>query len=77
MPPILLVHGTAERLWAQGTAMRDRLATVGARHEMIALEGAPHGMENWEGRPEWAGWQTRVVEWLARTLRARTGQETR
>ena len=69
MPPLLLVHGTAERLWAQGTAMRDRLASVGARHELIALEGAPHGMENWEGRPEWAGYKTQVIEWLRRTLR--------
>jgi hypothetical protein len=27
-------------------AMRDRLREVGARHELVALEGAPHGMEN-------------------------------
>jgi alpha-L-fucosidase 2 len=77
MPPLLLVHGTAERLWAQGTAMRDRLVAVGAPHEMIALEGAPHGMENWEGRPEWAGYKTQVVEWLRRTLRVPAAREKR
>ena len=78
MPPILLVHGTAERLWAQAIAMRDRLAAVGARHEMLALEGAPHGMENWEGRPEWSGYKANVIEWLQRTLSARgAGQERR
>jgi alpha-L-fucosidase 2 len=77
MPPLLLVHGTAERLWAQGTAMRDRLAAVGAPHEMVALEGAPHGMENWEGRPEWAGYKTQVIEWLRRARRAPAAQEKR
>jgi acetyl esterase/lipase len=65
LPPMLLVHGTSERLWAQGVMMRDRLAAVGAAHELVALEGAPHGMENWEGRPEWAGYKQKVVEWLA------------
>ena len=71
MPPLLLIHGTNERLWAQGVAMRDRLREVGARHELVALEGAPHGMENWEGRPEWAGYQTKLVEWLSDKLGAR------
>jgi len=71
MPPLLLIHGTKEGLWAQGVAMRDRLRDVGARHELVALEGAPHGMENWEGHPEWAGYKTRLVEWLSRQLGAR------
>ncbi|HEY2944504.1 MAG TPA: alpha/beta hydrolase [Vicinamibacteria bacterium] len=71
MPPLLLIHGTNERLWAQGLAMRDRLREVGARHELFALEGAPHGMENWEGRPEWAGYKTKLVEWLTQQLGGR------
>ncbi len=71
MPPLLLIHGTKEGLWAQGVAMRDRLRDVGAGHELVALEGAPHGMENWEGHPEWAGYKTRLVEWLSRQLGAR------
>lgn len=68
MPPLLLVHGTSEMLWAQGTAMRDRLRAAGARHELFALEGAPHGMENWEGHPEWAHYKTKLVEWLSQRL---------
>ena len=71
MPPLLLIHGTNEMLWAQGTAMRDRLREVGARHELLALEGAPHGMENWEGHPEWAHYKTRLVEWLSEQLGAK------
>jgi acetyl esterase/lipase len=70
MPPLLLIHGTNEMLWAQGTAMRDRLRAVGARHELLALEGAPHGMENWEGHPEWAHYKTKLVEWLSRQFRS-------
>jgi acetyl esterase/lipase len=69
MPPLLLIHGTNERLWEQGLAMRDRLAAAGARHELLAIEGAPHGMENWEGRPDWTAYKARLVEWL----RERTG----
>ncbi len=71
MPPLLLIHGTNEMLWAQGTAMRDRLRAVGARHELLALEGAPHGMENWEGHPEWAHYKTKLVEWLSQQLGAK------
>jgi hypothetical protein len=52
-------------------AMRDRLASVGAPHELYALQGAPHGMENWEGRPEWTGYKRKVVEWLEERLRER------
>jgi len=71
MPPLLLIHGTNEQLWAQGTALRDRLRAVGARHELFALEGAPHGMENWEGHPEWAHYKTKLVEWLSAQLGAK------
>jgi len=65
-PPLLLVHGTAEGLWAQGQAMTAHLQAIGARHEMLALDGAPHGMENWEGQPQWQHYKARVVEWIAR-----------
>jgi alpha-L-fucosidase 2 len=71
MPPMLLIHGTDERLWAQGLAMRDRLAAAGVEHELYAVEGAPHGMENWEGRPEWSGYKKRMTEWLSARLSPR------
>jgi alpha-L-fucosidase 2 len=66
MPPMLLVNGTGERLWAQAQTFAKRLIELGANHEVIALEGAPHGMENWEGRPEWLVYKGRVVEWILR-----------
>jgi acetyl esterase len=68
MPPILLIHGTDEMLWEQGLAFSAKLKDVGAEHELYSLEGAPHGMENWEGRPEWSGYKRKVVEWLEQRL---------
>ncbi len=71
MPPLLLLHGTADELWGQGQAMARALTVVGARHELYALEKAPHGMENWEGRPEWARYKEKVVAFLRDVTRAR------
>jgi alpha-L-fucosidase 2 len=64
MPPVLLVNGTGERLWTQAQAFARRLAQLGVKHEVIALDGAPHGMENWEGHPQWMSYKRRVVEWI-------------
>jgi alpha-L-fucosidase 2 len=64
MVPILLIHGTNERLWEQGVAMQRRLEQAGSPGELYALEGAPHGMENWEGHPEWQSYKTKLVDWL-------------
>jgi alpha-L-fucosidase 2 len=69
MPPVLLVNGTGERLWAQAQAFAQRLTELGVRHEIIALEGAPHGMENWEGHSQWMVYKRRMVEWIARVVR--------
>jgi alpha-L-fucosidase 2 len=69
MPPVLLVNGTAERLWAQAEAFAARLDALGVRHEVIALDGAPHGMENWEGRPEWTAYKRRVTDWILSVVR--------
>jgi alpha-L-fucosidase 2 len=64
MPPVLMINGTGEALWAQALSFAQRMKDVGARHEVIALEGAPHGMENWEGRPAWTAYKRRMIEWI-------------
>jgi len=74
MPPVLLVNGTGERLWAQAQAFAQRLAELGVKHEVIALEGAPHGMENWEGHPEWMVYKRRMVEWIHQVASEATPQ---
>ena len=68
MPPLLLIHGTNDVLWEQGVAFARRLDQLGAVHELHRLEGAPHGMENWEGRPEWSGYKRKLVQWLEQHL---------
>ena len=74
MPPVLLVNGTGERLWAQAQTFDRRLTELGVRHEVVALEGAPHGMENWDGHPEWMFYKQRVVEWIHRVVGARASR---
>jgi acetyl esterase len=69
MPPVLLVNGTGERLWEQALAFEQRLRAIGARHALIALEDAPHGLENWEGHPKWTVYKERVVSWIRGVVR--------
>jgi alpha-L-fucosidase 2 len=69
MPPLLLINGTGERLWAQAQVFSGKLTEVGARHEVVALEGAPHGLENWEGHPAWTAYKRRLVEWIRKVTR--------
>jgi alpha-L-fucosidase 2 len=71
MPPLLLIHGTNEMLWGQGAAFAERLQEVGTDHELVRLDGAPHGMESWEGHPEWSGYKRKLVDWLEEKLDAR------
>jgi alpha-L-fucosidase 2 len=69
MPPVLLLQGTEDRLQKGTLAYAARLEELGVPHELVILKGAPHGMENWEGHPEWGFWKEKVVSWLKATLR--------
>ena len=68
MPPLLLINGTGERLWPQAQAFARRLAELGARHQLIALDGAPHGLENWEGRAEWVTYKQQMMQWIKKIV---------
>lgn len=70
MIPILLVCGTKDGLYAQHKDFVNELDRAGADFDSITLDGAPHGMENWEGRPEWTDYKTKLVEWLKAKLAA-------
>lgn len=63
------MNGTCERLWSQAQAYAQRLSELGVRHDVIVIDKAPHGMENWEGRPEWLFYKRRVVDWILRAAR--------
>ena len=64
LPPTLLIQGTKDELYPGTLEYSARLKKAGVRSELLLLEGAPHGMENWEGHPEWAFYKGKLVEWL-------------
>lgn len=68
LPPILIVQGTGDELYPGTEEYVRRLSEVHARHDVILLAKAPHGMENWEGHPEWMFYKTRMVKWLQENL---------
>ena len=68
MPPLLLIHGKNERLYAQGVAMARKLAETRSQYDFIEIDGAPHGIENWEGRPQWLDYKKQLVQWLRTRL---------
>jgi alpha-L-fucosidase 2 len=69
MPPLLLICGTKDSLFAQQTSFIQQLDKVGARYDAINIDGAPHGMENWEGHPEWMSYKQKMADWLRAQLR--------
>jgi dipeptidyl aminopeptidase/acylaminoacyl peptidase len=71
MPPHLFVHGTRDAgvPIEQSTSMCERMAAAGARCEVFRVEGAPHGVENWETNPQWQSYKPKVVQWLKEVLR--------
>jgi acetyl esterase len=64
LPPMLLIQGTKDELYEGTLEYAARLKKAGAHFDLVLLEGAPHGMENWEGHPEWAFYKVRLVQWL-------------
>jgi alpha-L-fucosidase 2 len=68
-PPLLLICGTKDGLLTQHQAFEQKLKDVGARYEAYIVEGAPHGIENWEGRPEWIEYKKKLVDWLKTRLK--------
>jgi hypothetical protein len=37
--------------------------------EALFIDGAPHGVENWEREPRFHIWKPRVTQWLRNALR--------
>lgn len=71
--PMLLVHGTADT--GVPVAQSERLcAAAGPACELLRIEGAPHGVENWEKDPRFAIWKPKLVDWLRRVLTPSRGR---
>lgn len=71
MPPFLFIHGTGDTTvpFNQSTLMCDKMKSAGAKCEVFPIEGAPHGMSNWEKNPAHQIYKPKLIEWLNATLR--------
>ena len=65
-PPMLLIHGTADKRvpFAQSTD----LCKAAPRCEVLLIEGAPHGVENWESEERFQIWKPKLISWLRHVL---------
>lgn len=70
MPLFLLMHGTKDEdvPYEQSVEMCDKMKKVGAKCDLITIEGAPHGMDHWEEHPEFLWYKQALVDWLRKTL---------
>src|SRR5260370_29896203 len=69
MPPFLAIHGTKDDqvLFEQSPMMCSAMKKVGAKCDLITVEGGGHGMRRWK-RPEQQHWKAEMIEWLAKTM---------
>jgi acetyl esterase len=72
-PPMLFVHGTADKgvPHAQSQRMCDAARRLGVRCDLVLIEGAPHGVENWQTDPRFQVWKARATGWLTDVLNRR------
>lgn len=70
MPPFLLIHGSSDEdvPYSQSVEMCNKMTQVGASCDLITIQGAPHGMDHWEGHAEFLWYKKALVEWLQKTL---------
>ena len=52
-----------------GRGHEPALKQAGVPSELVRLDGAPHGMGSWEGRPEWARYKAARGRLAARAVR--------
>jgi len=71
MPPFLFIHGTDDKSvpYNQSPLMCDKMKSVGVACEIITIEGAPHGMSNWEKVPAHQKYKEPMIAWLKKVLR--------
>jgi acetyl esterase len=72
-PRILVVHGTADTgvHYEQSHRLCDAAVRAKIRCDSLLIDGAPHGVENWEKEPGFQVWKPRVTAWLRDVLRYR------
>jgi alpha-L-fucosidase 2 len=71
IPPFLLIHGTADKTvpYAQSPMLCEKIKSVRGSCEIIAVEGADHGIGKWEENPAYQAYKTKMIHWLRANLR--------
>jgi acetyl esterase len=71
LPPILLLHGTADEQvsFDQSPRYCEALKAAGNQCELFIVPNGRHGMGSWEERTEQTAYKAKVVAWLKHTLR--------
>ena len=70
MPPVLLLHGDADKSVAieQSVAFQRRVKAAGGICDLITLPGAPHGLREWtKAAPDH---ERQLLAWLERIFAA-------
>lgn len=72
MPPFLFIHGTADQVvpFVSSPILCEAMRNVGAQCQLLLVNDAEHGMENWEHKPGEEAWKSAMVAWLNTTLKA-------
>jgi alpha-L-fucosidase 2 len=70
MAPFLCIHGTKDDQvsYEQSPAMCEAMHKVGAKCELVTIEGGGHGMAGWKS-PEMQHWKPEMIAWLKKTLK--------
>ena len=70
MPPFLCIHGNKDDqvAYEQSPAMCDAMHKVGAKCDLITIDGGGHGMAGWKA-PEMQHWKMEMIAWLKKTLK--------
>ena len=71
LPPFLLLHGTADEQvpYQQSPRFCEALKAKGNRCVLYTVQGARHGMGQWEENSDQLEYKEKVVSWLKQTLR--------
>jgi acetyl esterase/lipase len=66
LPPFLLIHGTADKLYPQSLNFQKKLKENGVPCDLITVTNAPHAIMDWEKID--TSYKGQMTDWLKRTL---------
>ena len=71
MPPFLFIHGTADQVvpFVSSPIMCEAMRNAGVQCQLLLVNDADHGMQNWEHKPGEETWKPAMIEWLNATLK--------